>query len=156
MGIYIEQLQRLEEDPVLMERQVLKTQVDGNTESSRRITYKQLNPNLESPTLYRNQSLYIPEHYRIAYTRMRLSSHHLKIETGRWSRIPRERRLCQCGSVQDEVHVILHCPLLQTIREGFPTINFNSVNDVMTNDSESELCKFIFTVTKCMLQLNSQ
>ena len=156
MGIYIEQLRRSEEDPVLTERQVLKTRVNGNTESSRRMTYKQLNPDLESPTVYRNQNLLIPEHYRIAYTRLRLSSHHLRIETGRWSRMPRERRLCQCGSVQDEIHVVLHCPLLQNIRDGFPRINFNSVKEVMTHDSESELCKYIFTVIKFVLQLNSE
>ena len=130
--------------------------VNDNTESSRRITYKQLNWNLESPALYRHPNLYVPEHYRIAFTRMRLSSHHLKIETGRWSRIPRERRLCQCGSVQDEVHVILHCPLLHSIRERFPTLNFNSINEVMTHDCESELCKYIYTVTKHVVQLNSQ
>ena len=150
MGIYIEQLQRLEDDPVSIERQLLKAQVNDNIESSK------LNPDLESPNLYRNHNLYIPEHYRTAYTRMRLSSHNLKIETGRWSRIPRERRLCQCGSVQDEVHVILHCPLLQNIRDRFPTINFSSIIEVMTHENESELCKCVFTLTKYVLQINSQ
>ena len=139
-----------------MERQLLKTQVNENIESSKRMTYKLLNPNLESPNLYRNHNLYIPEHHRVAYTRMRLSSHCLKIETGRWSRIPRERRLCQCGSVQDEVHVILHCPLLQNIRDGFPNINFSSINEVMVHDSESELCRCLYILNKHIIQINSQ
>ena len=34
----------------------------------------------------------VPEYSRKAFTRLRLSSHKLKIETGRWSRIPKEAR----------------------------------------------------------------
>ena len=36
----------------------------------------------------------VPEYNRKAFTRLRLSSHKLKIETGRWSRIPKEARRC--------------------------------------------------------------
>ena len=46
----------------------------------------------------------VPEWQRIAFTRFRLSSHRLRIETGRWSRLPREQILCDCGAnePQDE------------------------------------------------------
>ena len=110
MGIYIEQLGQSEQDTVLLECQALRDRVNANIESSRRLMYKQLNPDLESPTLYKSRHISIPEHHRIAFTRLRLGSHRLKIETGRWSRIPRERRLCLCGEVQDELHVLVRRP----------------------------------------------
>ena len=154
MGIYIEQLGRIEEDPVLSERLLRETQVQGDFESTRRTTYKQLNPHLISPAIYRNSNFRTPEPYRIAYTRLRLSSHHLKIETGRWSRIPREERLCPCGSVQDEVHVLLYCPLLENIRGDYTNINFESIDSVMDHIEEDELCKYFFTVTKVIAEYN--
>ena len=46
-----------------------------------------------SPVLYPRSKCMVPEHYRIAVNRLRLSSHYLKIETGRWSRIPLENRM---------------------------------------------------------------
>ena len=59
--------------------------------------------------------LYIRE--RLVFTKFRLSSHHLKIETGRWARIDVENRLCGCGSrVEDESHVLLDCPKTENVR----------------------------------------
>ena len=65
-------------------------------------TYCSINRDLSVHNVY---STYIPEHLRIALTRVCLSSHRLRIETGGWARIPRERRLCECGTVQDEEHM---------------------------------------------------
>ena len=60
----------------------------------------------------------IPEFQRIAFTRMRLSSHRLRIETGRWSRIARQDRLCVCGKdIQTEEHVLLRCDLVKHLRD---------------------------------------
>ena len=83
--------------------------------------YVQINPDLEVHTTHTQcvqPDLPIPEHTRVAFSRMRLSSHRLRIETidiiynmmsmietGRWARIPRDQRLCGCGEVQDEGHV---------------------------------------------------
>ena len=51
---------------------------------------------------------------------MWLSSHSLKVETGRWSRIPKDDRLCGCGeAIQDEEHVLLRCPKTDFAREKF-------------------------------------
>ena len=38
-------------------------------------------------------------------------SHYLRIQTGRWSRTPRDERFCDCGNnqVQDEQHVLRDC-----------------------------------------------
>ena len=155
MGVYISQLEEMEGDPVHLEKLELKRKVTDNTESSRRITYKLLNPQLESPTIYRSHS-YIPEHHRIAYTQFRLSSHRLRIETGRWSRLPRERRLCQCGSVQDETHVILHCPLLRYVRDENNGINFTSIIEVMSHNNVNELCRYMYLIMKKVNQINSE
>ena len=74
---------------------------------SRNITYLKMNPHLNIHNLYMQSTIYIPDSLRIVFTRLRLSSHCLRIEVGRWSRIPRENRLCSCGLLQDEEHVML-------------------------------------------------
>ena len=68
-------------------------------------TYKDLNPTLCVSPIYSVISG-VPEYARVAATRVRLSSHNLKIETGRWSRLPRENQTCTCGAVQ----TVLKCP----------------------------------------------
>ena len=84
--------------------------------SSKRITYVTMNPTLEVPSVYRNR--FIPEYKRVKYSKLRLSSHDLRIETGRWCRIPRERRLCKClTDVQTEEHALLFCVKTEFIRQ---------------------------------------
>ncbi len=73
----------------------------------RSTTYKLLNPDLSVHKLYVQSSLYIQDSLRIGFTRVRLSSHRLRVETGRWSRIPRCDRLCSCGQFQDEEHILI-------------------------------------------------
>ena len=44
-------------------------------------------------------------------TRLRLSSHKLMIERGRWLNILSKDRLCTlCNKLEDEFHVICECP----------------------------------------------
>ena len=49
-----------------------------------------------------------------------MSSHRLRVETGRWERpkLPREQRFCYiCESkIEDEFHVILECPIYNDLR----------------------------------------
>ena len=86
------------------------------SQKSKFITYKLMNPDLCVHSVYSRTSI-IPDHLRTWFSRFRLSSHRLRVETGRWSRTPREDRLCMCGSnIQDEQHVIQFCPLVQDIR----------------------------------------
>ena len=82
-------------------------------------TYAAINPTLSVHDIYSLRQQYIPDYLRIPCTRMRLSSHRLKIETGRWSGIPRERRLCPCGEIQDEKHVLENCTLTDQIRQSY-------------------------------------
>ena len=67
--------------------------------------YLQLNPELKpSPFLGRIDKV------GKAMTKFRLGSHKLKIETGRWSRVPRDERLCgTCNVLGDERHCIYDC-----------------------------------------------
>ena len=62
----------------------------------------------------------INELERMEWTRLRLSSHSLAVEVGRWNRrgrgrLPMEERLCVCGQIQTEQHVIEICPRTQPI-----------------------------------------
>ena len=74
--------------------------------TSKAITYRSINPELTVHKAHTAKE-YIDERDRLSFTRFRLSSHHLKIETGRWARIEAENRVCDCGGgIQDEHHVL--------------------------------------------------
>ena len=56
------------------------------------VMYKEVNPSLSTRVVYiKDICNYIPDYMRMSFT---LPSHMLSIETGRWSRIPCEQRLC--------------------------------------------------------------
>lgn len=98
-------------------------QVISTSSSSRRVTYMTLNPNLSIHPVYKERGG-VNEVHRAAFSRLRVIGHNLAIETGRWNRRGRGRlevaeRLCQCGDVQTEMHVIESCPLTQTVRDQF-------------------------------------
>ena len=59
--------------------------------------------------------------YRYALSKLRLSSHLLSIETGKFSKnsIPRDRRLCiYCNhhELENEFHFLLQCPIYSELR----------------------------------------
>ena len=61
---------------------------------------------------------FLNDEHRKIITRWRLSNHDLKIETGRYHKIPREHRVCDlCEVLEDEQHVIFVCPRYIDIRE---------------------------------------
>ena len=63
--------------------------------------YKQFNPDLK-PLDFKTS------HYK--FPRLRLSSHFMPIETGRWTRMARENRLCtNCNVLGDERHFLYDC-----------------------------------------------
>ena len=108
----------------------------------------------------------IPEYLWIAFTRMRLSSHRLRIETGRWARLQREHRLCRCGAIQDEQHVLQDCPLVQHIRDCYqkqvmyPDILqsaseihvFKYIHDIMTYYEWTMRMLFVYYLNVCHMQ----
>ena len=87
----------------------------------------------------------IPEVHRISYTRFRLSSHSLAIETGRWNRrgrgtLPREEHLCPCQVVQDEVRVVTDCPISRQLRDNYNQLTMEKLRE---SDDLKRKCKFI-------------
>jgi hypothetical protein len=113
--------------------------------ATRYVTYIAINPDLTRHELYsKTPNVLLPEHQRIAASRMRLSSHRLRIETGRWTRIPRERRVCPCDdtSIQDERHVLTECALTRPMRQSFPATD----SPQMPNLTPRQMCELCFQI----------
>ena len=113
------------------------------------MTYKMINNSLNVHKVYRSDT-YINECERVAFTRLRLSSHNLYIEKGRWSRVPRENRLCECRqAVQDEEHILLDCPQTEHIRDNFQVDRetYENIGNLMDNLEVTQLIRF---VKRCM------
>ena len=82
--------------------------------------------------------------YRSAIIKFRISAHTFPLESGRWDKTPREKRvcpLCFSNDIGDEKHYIFHCtnPKLVEIRKSFineicETLtkyqDVNSINDI--------------------------
>ena len=134
----------LQEDPI---NEDITSRIDAikrkAVTSSKRETYLTMNPTGSIHPMY---NAYVPEYLRIAFTRLRLVSHSLRVETGRWARIDRERRLCQCntGRVQDEKHVLFDCPLTYHIRAG---TGVNTFTELFKQEDYVAMCKHIY---KCL------
>ena len=101
-------------------------------EGSKFVTYREMNPSLDIHNVYNSD---VPEYQRISFSKFRLSSHDLAIEKGRWSRTPRDRRLCVCNSVQTELHVISSCSETQHIRDHHPNIDCSSFATFFSSDA---------------------
>ena len=115
--------------------------------TSRRLLYLSVNPSLSKCCVY-DRNVFVPEHMRISFTRLRVSSHRLRSETGRWSRIPMAERKCPCGVIQSEEHVLLTCPLTAELRESNPTLPFHSLSELLCPTPENcfIVCKFCHDV----------
>jgi len=116
---YISTLESFDPDD---EAATLLATVRQSTRTKFRTYVETINPLLAVHDMYSDPET--NEAHRLTATRLRLSSHNLAIERGRWSRQPREERLCDCGSIQDEVHVSAHCPSTQHIRDSRQQIDF--------------------------------
>ena len=61
---------------------------------------------------------YLCDEARCSITRWTLSNHDLNIEKGRRRDIPREQRVCDtCEVLEDEQHVVFHCPRYNEVRQ---------------------------------------
>ena len=116
--------------------------------SSKCTYYKMINPNMQVHDMYNSKSR-INEIERLSWSKVRLSAHSLAIETGRWNRrgrgrLPYEQRLCQCGQVQTEHHVIEECPISQHIRDlyGFMSLE----NLMLENDNYPHVCHIVHSI----------
>ena len=98
--------------------------------------------------------------YRIMLTRLKLSSHNLAIETGRYHNVPQNMRLCQyCNMnvIENEYHFLLVCPLYRDLRKQlfkkyychWP--NIHKLNSLLSQTSQTgltKLGKYIFLAFK--------
>ena len=61
--------------------------------------------------------------FRFALSRLRLSSHRLAVETGRWNRqniTPYEERKCRsCNTLEDEYHFVIECKDFADLRKQY-------------------------------------
>ena len=123
----------------------LKAKFENET-GTKATKYKEINPNLKIHPVY-NTTSYIDERKRVVFTRFRVSSHSLKIETGRWSRIDSEDRVCDCdrGGVQDERHILFNCSKTTDVRGryGISEEVYGSISDLMDNHDPTELVEFV-------------
>ena len=83
---------------------------------------------LSKNRLYRNLNLesndylhILPNNFiRIAITKLRLGSHYLMIERGRWKKLELIDRQCiSCNDIEDEYHVIMCCKKYKNIRQKY-------------------------------------
>ena len=82
---------------------------------------------------------------------LRVMSHDLRIETGRWSRTPRELRVCSCDSqaVQNETHVLIECPRSRSVRQKFRDLNYSNIESIFEEENHLlDLCQYIYEVLK--------
>ena len=92
---------------------------------------------------------FIPDYQRMSFSQVRFMSHSLKIEIGRWSHIPRERRVCRCDNnhVQTEVHVLINCVLTQNIRLRYPLLSFSDIDTLLSEVTHlSLLCNYVHEI----------
>ena len=108
-------------------------------------TYLEMNPNLTTHPIYDSDTL-VNDSLRIKFTRIRLSSHCLRIELGRWQDSAHDTRVCSCdnASIQDEKH-IFQCPLTAEIRRNFDCENMTI--DSFFDDINS---KTLLMLSKCL------
>ena len=85
--------------------------------------------------------------YRTALARFRASSHTLEIERGRHTRpiTPVENRICsECNLIENEVHFLTQCKLLETER----MLLYHQISQKFPDFSELDsFCKFQFMLT---------
>lgn len=117
-------------------------------------------PKLDSYVLYKKDFKYEKyldivsnDYMRKEMSRLRLSSHSLLIETGRYNNVVRNLRLCKCCNlnvVESEFHFMLCCPLYRNLRQkycinvSFPTKQkFNMLMSCNSNKTIRNISRFI-------------
>ena len=126
-------------DHIILHIETRKQSIRNSIRTKSR-TYSEINPELSLHPLYTDPCC-LPEFQRLVATRLRVSSHNLAVETGRWAGIPRDSRLCTCGTVQTEEHYICFCPNTADIRARFPFLDFSNIVKFFSNRDLASICK---------------
>ena len=103
--------------------------------------YLSMNPELSVHALYKvtDSEHALEDNLRITFTRIRLCSHKLRSETGRWNNTPSDQRFCpHCtDTIQNEEH-ILQCPATLDIRNSF-NVTTTDIHAILENPSKTDL-----------------
>ena len=129
-------------------KEIVREKAPGATKLTTYITY--MNPSLTVHPIY-STTQYVPDYKREAFTRLRLMSHNLRIEVGRWSRTPRDQRVCPCDGthIQTEEHVLLHCTLSAQHRNDHIHLTYDTLQAIFTDNTHlEEVCDYVYTVLK--------
>ena len=144
MSRYINDLISCDTDDIADAIIKLKINV-SNSVSNRLSFYKAINPELTTHDIY-TKNVKVNEIERVSWTRLRVSAHSLAVERGRWNRrgrgrLPMEERLCPCGQIQTESHIIEQCHMSLHIRQVH---GFSSVDELMVNRSDyGNVCNIV-------------
>ena len=94
-----------------------------------------------NPALQPFKCIYDTRYVTQFIVKFRLGSHYLPIETGRWSRKPREERLCaSCNVLGDEKHLLFDCIDIDRSNLVLP----RSLNDLWDSEATYELfCRIV-------------
>ena len=89
-------------------------------------------------------SISIPKHHRSALAKFRCGVAPIRLERGRYEKLPEEERKCfACDSVENECHVICECPVYDDLRNFL----FSKASDVIQNfnslDSFNKMCTLL-------------
>lgn len=144
---YVRDLINKSTDDVQVAMEKIKVKV-RLSESNRMSMYLSVNPGLSVHEIYKSKNK-INEWERVSWTRFRVSAHSLAVEKGRWSRwgrghVPMEERLCSCGQVQSERHVVMECLRTQNIRRECNVSSFESL--LLERTDYAEVCSIIHRI----------
>lgn len=119
-----------------------------SSESNRVKLYNTINPDFSVHPIYMSK-IKVNERERISWTRFRVSAHSLAIEEGRWNRrgrgrLPVEERLCSCGHIQTEQHVVEDCARTQHIRQQY---NISTMKNLLIERTDvATVCTIIHKI----------
>ena len=99
--------------------------------------------------------------FRFSLSRLRMSSHRLNIESGRWSKptpIPIDQRICNiCHVLEDEFHFVLQCEAYIDIREMYIPLyyrrrpNMHKFVQLINTDNQTLLRKLSIFIYKAFM-----
>ena len=122
-------------------------QIYANTTSTK--WWLLTNPALIRPMIY---SRYVPTNKLHKTSQLRMISHDLKIKLGRHRRpvVPREERLCICGSIETENHFLFECHLYYHVRCKYD-IRINELSQVLDETFTSDYVNDLFHCRKIFI-----
>ena len=131
-----------------MHSDMLKTSI--NSKSKLR-TYCLLKMSMETEGYLKAN---LDKHKRSLISRLRLGVLGLRIETGRFSKISYENRICElCKKhVENEVHFVLECPMLADVRVK----HFTKIPELSGISDNIEKLKYLYTMPNRLENLLTQ